>query len=150
MIPNELVTYLQTRDQQRADRVQDFLDGLTPRELWLLHEAAVMGWVLGARSVPDGWQQPIPKDKTIVASVVASCQSASDLCSVIAGDLTNLVRKIVAQNTDPETGDVIRVVAELARREPDAVESVVQEMVEDGTLIDTDGVLRLASPDTQP
>lgn len=145
-IPAALVRYLATRDQQRATAVQAFLDALTPRERWLVHEAAVMGWVLGARSVPDGWQQEVPKDEEIVASVVAHCQSTSDLYSVIGEDIRALIRKIVQQNESPTVDAVARVVADLSRRDEGQVVTAIRKMVEDESLVENDAGLRVGEP----
>lgn len=136
-IEDALVGYLAVRDQQRADAVQAFLDSLTPRERWLVHEAAVMGWILGARSVPGGWQHDPPGDAKIVASVVAHCQSTSDLYSVIGEDVRGVIRKIVQQNESPTVDAVARVVADLTRRDEGQVVTVIREMVEDETLVES-------------
>jgi len=89
MIPmsEDLVRYLAARDRQHAEEIGRAFEALTDRERRLVREAAVMGYVRGAMSVP-GWatrEQKIPHDQAIVAEVVGCCLAQSDLYPLISG-----------------------------------------------------------------
>lgn len=70
-IPDGLLRYLEIRDQQRADAVAKTLAAMTEVERRIFREAAVMGYVLGVRSTPDGHHAEIPKDQAILEHVVS-------------------------------------------------------------------------------
>jgi hypothetical protein len=74
-LPEQLVSYLADREQQRAKAVEDFLAKLTPRERALVHDAAVMGYVQGLMRTRD---EGIPKDSQVIALVVDACFAFED------------------------------------------------------------------------
>jgi len=78
-IPERLISYLEVRDQARADAVAATLDHLSPRERGLVHDAAVMGYVQGM-----GATYP-PPDSTIIACVVDACLSMPEHYPTITG-----------------------------------------------------------------
>lgn len=83
-LPASLITYLTTREQQRADRVQTFLDSLTDYERGLFHDAAVMGYVQGLmRDRAEG----CPKDSHVMVLVAAECLALPDLYPTVNSDL---------------------------------------------------------------
>lgn len=89
MIPmsEDLMRYLAARDRQHAEEIDRAIGALTERELRLVREAAVMGYVRGAMSVP-GWAsrtRGVPHDQAIVAEVVGCCLAQSDLYPLISG-----------------------------------------------------------------
>ena len=75
-IPPELIDYLVDRDRAREERIDQALGALTPRELALVREAAVMGYVQGDLA-PQG--QAIPPDTSILRRVVSACLTVPDL-----------------------------------------------------------------------
>lgn len=81
-LPDPLIAYLATREQQRAAAVDATLACLTERERRLIREAAVMGYVRG-RMHPQGQDQP--KDSAVLAEVVDACLAIPDLYPVISG-----------------------------------------------------------------
>lgn len=81
-LPDQLVAYLATREQQRADNVNAFLVSLTTRERALITQTAVMGYVQGVRH-PDG--ERIPKNAPLLAQVIDACFSFPDLYPAISG-----------------------------------------------------------------
>lgn len=89
-LPDGLLDYLRTRDQQRADQVTRRLARFEGREQLLVREAAVMGYVLGHMAgevagrrgdLPD--HRRIPPDSRIVAEVLLGCAAQSDLYPLI-------------------------------------------------------------------
>jgi len=82
-IPDGLVEYMAKRRQDRAESLEHALAHLTPRELSLVREAAVMGYVQGVRAT--GVQVKIPLDSEIVALVVGDASSFADLYPTLAG-----------------------------------------------------------------
>jgi hypothetical protein len=86
-ITDGLVRYLAIRDQQRADAVRDTLATMTDRERALVREAAVMGYVTGART--HAHRDRIPPDADILAEVVGACLAMDDLYPTIAGRTTD-------------------------------------------------------------
>lgn len=80
-VPEFIARYLQQRDNNRRDAVAEILSGLTERELLLVKEAAVMGWVQGMRH----HDLPYPGDRQALATVVDACLSFSDLYPTISG-----------------------------------------------------------------
>lgn len=82
-LPAALITYFADREQQRADRVQAFLDSLTIHERGLFHDAAVMGYVQGLmRDREEG----CPKDSRVMALVVDACLAFPDLYPTVNSD----------------------------------------------------------------
>lgn len=78
----DLRRYLAIRDQQRADQVARRLGRFTDRELALVREAAVHGWVLGVLQAGGG-PRHILSDSQILGRVVLGCTSQSDLYPLI-------------------------------------------------------------------
>lgn len=68
-ISPELMAYFAGRQRQRAQAVADVLNRLTERELLLVKEAAVMGFVQGVMHQRDTGDK-IPGDRAILMSVV--------------------------------------------------------------------------------
>jgi hypothetical protein len=85
ILPAFLINYLERQDRARADRVTDFLTSLTVRELGLVKDAAVMGYVRGTMA-PKG--EPTPKDRAILAEVVDAALALPDLYPAINADPT--------------------------------------------------------------
>lgn len=82
--PLELIAgYLDTRAKQRTAAVECLASGFTERELLLIKEAAVMGYVQGVRSGPH--RDKIPPDLQIVTEVLDACMVHDDLYPTIAG-----------------------------------------------------------------
>ena len=80
-LPEWLLQYIAGRDAARATAVANTLTALTERELLLVKEAAVMGWVEGIRH----HDLPCPKDLKILTTVVDACLSHGDLYPTITG-----------------------------------------------------------------
>lgn len=78
-----LLAYGDRRAQEAADQVNSFLGGLTDRERRLVKEAAVMGYVQGAR---DNGGRKVPTDATIVVKVLIEAQKFSDLYPTLQAD----------------------------------------------------------------
>lgn len=83
-LPEPLLVYFATRQQQRAEAVNDFLDSLSNYERGLFHDAAVMGYVRGSMH-PHG--EDIPLNPAIVADVVNACFAHRDLYPTVNADL---------------------------------------------------------------
>lgn len=69
-LPPGLLDYLAISDQRRADDVTATLAAMTEMGRRLFREAAVMGYVCGAPSMPGGHNVEIPGDRWIVEHVV--------------------------------------------------------------------------------
>lgn len=82
-IPEALVAYLQQRDAQRAQDVNDLAATFTERELLLMKEAAVMGYVQGAKNHPH--RDRIPGNRAILLEVLEACLHFRDLYPTITG-----------------------------------------------------------------
>lgn len=80
-LPDSLIRYLEQRDAQRAQVVNDALARLTDRERHLVKEAAVMGYVQAMRRTGG---RDIPGDATIVVRVIEGCLENADLYPTIA------------------------------------------------------------------
>jgi hypothetical protein len=80
--PDWLITYFEQRERARTERVSSVLGELTERERGLIHDAAVMGYVLGSRHRHG---DDIPKDSAIVAGVVNACLAHADLYPTLTG-----------------------------------------------------------------
>jgi len=85
-LPDFIARYLEQRDASRRDAVAAILTGLTERELLLVKEAAVMGWVQGMRHHDLDY----PGDGNALITVVDACLAFSDLYPTIAnhGEVT--------------------------------------------------------------
>ncbi len=129
-----------------AVSVVAFFDSLTSRHQWLVHEAMVMGFVLGERYRPVRREETtLPTDEAIVHSVVQHCQSTSDIYPVIGEDVTGLVWKIVKNNPGRATkAAIVGVVASLLPGRRDIAADAVAVMLDDGRLIDTPDGLTIA------
>jgi hypothetical protein len=88
-IPESIVTYLADRERQRTDEMVATLQAMTPREVRLVREAAVMGYVRGALCGRTGGE--IPNDSAVVAEVLNACLSMPDLYPVM-DSLTKVAR----------------------------------------------------------
>lgn len=75
--------YLDRRAKQRAKAVEMLAGAFTERELRLIREAAVMGYVQGATSGPH--RTAIPPDTQILHEVIDGCLSHPDLYPTITG-----------------------------------------------------------------
>lgn len=75
--------YLQMRQTERGQAVDRLAETFTDRELRLIKEAAVMGYVQGAMSHP--YRETIPHDRDILAQVLDGCLHNADLYPVITG-----------------------------------------------------------------
>lgn len=80
-LPEALVGYFATREEQRFTATMQMLTDLTERELKLVREAAVMGWVQGQRHADEA----IPKDRQILFRVADACRAFPDLYPAITG-----------------------------------------------------------------
>jgi hypothetical protein len=78
--PDFLTSYLEQRQDDRANRVRALLAGLSGWEQLLVHDAAVMGYVQGMRH-PAG--EPIGKDRQTIAHVIDACLAFPDLYPAI-------------------------------------------------------------------
>lgn len=116
-----------------------YFDALPARDQWLVHEAMVMGFVLGERyrSVRQG-EATLPVDEDIVHTVVQHCQSTSDIYPVVGEDVKALVWKIVENNTGRAHATAVVAVVEklLPGRGNDAADSII-DLLDDGRLTDT-------------
>jgi len=79
-----IARYLAQRDASRRDAVAAILAGLTERELLLVKEAAVMGWVQGMRHHDLDY----PGDGNALITVVDACIAFSDRYPTIAAART--------------------------------------------------------------
>lgn len=132
-IDEQLGRYLAERDQQRADAR---LDSLSHRERRLVAEAAVMGYVQGVRAVPGGHRQEIPADSDVVALVVASCQSFSDLYPLLGGNLRDVLVALVDRWRLTDRAQIMAGAAALAGVEPEAVAEALRGLADDEVLTD--------------
>lgn len=80
-LPDVIAQYIAGRDAYRAKAVAELLSGLTERELLLVKEAAVMGWVQGMRH----HDLEYPGDRKALVTVVDACISFADLYPTITG-----------------------------------------------------------------
>lgn len=76
----DLRSYLAARDRHRNEQVTEALEALTPTQLSLIKEAAVMGYVQGKQAPPG----PIPPDTIILHGVIAACLALPDLYPAIS------------------------------------------------------------------
>lgn len=77
--PEWLAQYMVRRDTARAKAVNAILAGLTEREVLLVKEAAVMGWVQGMRHHDVEY----PGDRHALFTVVDACRAFPDLYPTI-------------------------------------------------------------------
>lgn len=85
-LPETIARYLDRMDSSRRGDIARVLDGLTEREVLLVKDAAVMGWVQGMRY----HDLRIPGDSKIVTTVVDACLAFPDLYPTLSsprGDL---------------------------------------------------------------
>ncbi|WP_228981438.1 hypothetical protein [Streptomyces sp. DH12] len=75
-LPAPLISYLEKRDNDRAEAAAALWAALTDRERALVKDAAVMGYVQGMQH-PSG--ERIPKDSRITYIVVDACRAFPDL-----------------------------------------------------------------------
>lgn len=75
-LPEPLLAYFAAREAARAEAVVAFLSKLTDREVALMKEAAVMGYVQGVMH-PKG--DRIPNNRQILTTVVDACFTFPDL-----------------------------------------------------------------------
>lgn len=80
-----LISYMEQRGIARADAVDEFLKTLSERELLLVKDAAVMGYVRGTLHGRHGKAEDFPKDSAILFEVVDACFSHPDLYPSIGG-----------------------------------------------------------------
>lgn len=80
-LPDVIVQYVAGRDAYRAKAVAELLSGLTERELLLVKEAAVMGWVQGMRH----HDLEYPGDRQALVTVMDACRAFPDLYPTITG-----------------------------------------------------------------
>lgn len=73
--------YIQAMDKLRAEKINNAASKLTDRELKLVREAAVMGFVHGNMAEHG----KIPSDRIVVAEVIYGCIQHSDLYPIIGG-----------------------------------------------------------------
>lgn len=109
-LPDELVTYLDTRQKQRATRADRGFATLRPYERRVLREAAVMGYVLGRRAGQADGRNGVsildtptdfPGDFDIVRSVLQHCDSTSDLYPYLADACAGRRRRITRKRMWP-------------------------------------------------
>lgn len=77
-----LADYIRKQAQRHARQVDDALSALTVREMKLVKEAAVMGFVQGRVSQQG---ETVPKDSVIVYQVIGACLHNPDIYPTIAG-----------------------------------------------------------------
>jgi hypothetical protein len=80
VLPEWLMNYVERQDAKRAYAVNEVIVSLTDRELALVKEVAVMGYVQGMRHPQD---EKIPGDATIILRVVEACLAFTDLYPAI-------------------------------------------------------------------
>lgn len=78
-----LAGYLDVRREDRRAEVERLAGTLTTREIRLVREAAVMGYVQGAKNGP--YRKTIPHDSEILREVLEGCLAHADLYPVITG-----------------------------------------------------------------
>jgi hypothetical protein len=81
----DLMRYLVSREQQRADAVAAVLGRMTEREQRLVREVAVMGYVRGRMSMPGALVNPppMPSDTAVTREVVDAALAMPDLYPVL-------------------------------------------------------------------
>src|SRR5690348_2383937 len=84
-LTDRLVLYFAERERQQAEDVAVALSRLNAREVRLVREAAVMGYVRGVMAGKAG-DDKIPGDVDVLAHVVSCCLSMPDLYPVISGE----------------------------------------------------------------
>lgn len=80
---DQLAGYLDTRAKERGEYVARLAAKFTERELRLIREAAVMGYVQGGMG--GGHHGKIPGDRDITELVLAACMQHPDLYPTITG-----------------------------------------------------------------
>jgi hypothetical protein len=79
-----IARYFAQRETARAEAVTEILTSLTERELLLVKEAAVMGWVQGMRHHDLAY----PGDRQALVKVVDACIAFPDLYPTITAQET--------------------------------------------------------------
>lgn len=141
MIPmsEDLMRYLLEGDQHRAGAADSQFASLTPREQWLVREAAVMGFVRGARTAPG---ERVPAASTIVRSVIEECQVRPYLYPTLAGSVPHIIRKLVGSHEPLPRATLLDAVCLLTTLCVDEAGGVVDGLVSDGLLAETPDGLR--------
>ncbi|MGW5852119.1 hypothetical protein ACWFQ8_29935 [Streptomyces sp. NPDC055254] len=80
-LPAAIVSYLAEQEASRARAVNQMMSRFTDRELALIKEAAVMGYVQGMRH----HDLKYPGDRQVVFLVADACRAFADLYPTIAG-----------------------------------------------------------------
>ena len=80
---DRLADYLGIRERQRREDVERLVGGLTVREVRLVREAAVMGYVQGAKNGLH--RDKIPGDGEIAYEVLDACLHFPELYPTITG-----------------------------------------------------------------
>ena len=70
--------------KRRADLADAMISNLTEREMWLMREASVMGFVQGAMACGGFKREDYPGDTNIFKSVLVSARDFDDLYPYIA------------------------------------------------------------------
>lgn len=83
-IPPELLEYMDRRRQAAADRANAILEPLTAREISLVRDAAVMGFVQGM--MHGRYETQCPKDADIMADVLHALTGETEGYPVIRGE----------------------------------------------------------------
>lgn len=86
VLPDFLISYLEQRDNARAEAINAFLATTTDRERALMKEAAVMGYVRG-RMHPDSEKHP--KDSAVFVEVLDAALAIPDLYPTINAHLAD-------------------------------------------------------------
>jgi hypothetical protein len=76
--------YFALREPERAERGARTFAALTDREVLLVREAAVMGFVRGGMHANPGSRVEPPADSAIVAEVIGACLDMPDLYPTLA------------------------------------------------------------------
>lgn len=123
-------------------------DQLAPRQRWLLHESAVMGFVLGVRAglvdaVAGRGYVEVPA-VVVRDAVVQHCQSTSDIYPIIGEDPGGLVRKLMrrAGSRPVPRAVLVRVVVGLMPAAAGRVDGVIMKLLVDCELVEfPDGLM---------
>lgn len=141
MIPmsEDLMRYLLEGDRRRKGAAESRFASLTPREQWLVREAAVMGFVQGARTAPG---ERVPSATVIVRSVIEECQVRPGLYPTLAGSVPHLIRKLVGSHEPLPRATLIDAVCLLTTLCVDEAGGVVDELIADAVPAETSDGLR--------
>ncbi len=78
----KLMTYFKLRDEAYLREIEELASTFSERELLLVKEAAVMGYVRGKMSGPAG---PVPQDSGILREVLGAIIGSPALYPTISG-----------------------------------------------------------------